>query len=140
MNSTKEVSLMKRQNIEVVIGFLDAIRRGDREAAAGFLHPDIFWQGVIPDLACRNSAEVLGIFLRRREDPTIEIDRLEVIGTPRGAVFAFHRPGTWEIEGTGIEIRGVMYHAAMIETGRITRLADYRDLADALAAADGQDD
>jgi len=29
---------MKRQNIEVVLGFLDAIRRRDREAAGDFLH------------------------------------------------------------------------------------------------------
>ena len=123
---------MKRQNIEVVIGFLDAVRRGDREAAAEFLDPDVFWQGVLPDLACRDSREVLDIFLRRREDP-IEIDRLEVIGTPRGAVFAFHRPETWEIEG--IEIQGVMYHAAEIEHRRITRIADYPDRDEAIAAA-----
>jgi hypothetical protein len=32
---------MKRQNLEIVLGFLDAIRRGDREAAADFLDPEI---------------------------------------------------------------------------------------------------
>ena len=129
---------MKRQNIEVVIGFLDAVRRSDREAAAEFLDADVFWQGLLPELACRDSREVLDIFLRRREDSTIEIDRLEVIGTPRGAVFAFHRPETWEVEG--IEVHGVIYHAAEIADGRISRIADYLEREEAVAAAGGVND
>ena len=55
-----ELNDVKRKSIEIVLGFLDAIRRRDRE---------------------------------------LEIDRLELIGTHRGAVFAVHRPETWEIEG-----------------------------------------
>jgi hypothetical protein len=125
---------MKRQNIEVIIGFLDAIRRADREAAGAFLHPDIFWQGVAPHLACRNDSEVLGIFLSRRGEQAIEINRLEVIGGARGAVFAIHRPEAWEIEG--IHVAGVMYHAAQIDGGRIRRLSDYTDLAEAMAEVD----
>src|SRR5262245_15307494 len=104
----KELTEMKRQNIEVVLGFLDAIRRRDREAAAGFLHREIVWNGVVPDLACRTPGEVLDIFLGRR-DEQIEIDRLELIGAEQSAVFAFHRPEIWEV--AGVEIRGSMYHA-----------------------------
>src|SRR5256885_7148829 len=99
---------MRRQNIEVVLGFLDAIRRRDREAAADFLAPNVVWQGVVPDLVCRSSGEVLGIFLGQR-DERIEIDRLELIGTERGAVFAVHRPEAWEV--AGVQIPGAMYHA-----------------------------
>jgi len=123
---------MKRQNIEVVLGFLDAIRRRDGEAAARFLHPQIVWQGVVPDLVCHTPAEVLGIFLARRDD-RIEIDRLDLIGAQAGAVFAFHRPEVWEV--AGVEIQGAIYHAVEIEDGRITRIADYADRAQALAAA-----
>jgi hypothetical protein len=54
---------MKRKNIEVVLGFLDAIRRRDRGAAADFLHREITGRGVVPELACRTSGEVLEIFL-----------------------------------------------------------------------------
>ena len=78
---------MKRQNIEVVLGFLDAIRRRDREAAGDFLDPEIVWRGVVPDLVCRSPGEVLDIFLGRR-DEQIEVDRLELIGAEQGAVFA----------------------------------------------------
>jgi hypothetical protein len=87
---------MTRQNIEVVLGFLDAIRRRDREAAGEFLDPGIVWRGVVPDLVCRSPGEVLDVFLGRR-DEQIEVDRLELIGAERGAVFAFHRPEIWEV-------------------------------------------
>jgi hypothetical protein len=59
---------MKRQNIELVLGFLDAIRRRDRETAAGFLHPEIVWRGVVPDLVCASPREVLDSFLGRRDE------------------------------------------------------------------------
>ena len=128
---------MKRQNIEVVLGFLDAIRRRDREGAAGFLHREIVWKGVVPDLACRTPREVLDIFLGRR-DEQIEVDSLELIGAEHGAVFAFHRPQIWEV--AGVEIRGSMYHAAEVAEGRITRINDYAERAEALAAAGLGDD
>jgi hypothetical protein len=123
---------MKRQNIEVVLGFLDAIRRRDREAAGGFLRREIVWSGVVPDLVCRTPGEVLDIFLGRRDDQ-IEVDRLELIGAEQGAVFAFHRPEIWEI--AGIEIRGSMYHAVEVVDGRIRRINDYAERPEALAAA-----
>ena len=128
---------MKRQNIEVVLGFLDAIRRRDREAAAGFLHREIVWNGVVPDLACRTPGEVLAIFLGRR-DEQIEVDSLELIGAEEGAVFAFHKPEIWDV--AGVEIRGSMYHAVEIADARITRINDFAERGEALAAAGLGDD
>jgi ketosteroid isomerase-like protein len=128
---------MKRQNIEVVLGFLDAIRRRDRAAASDFLRREIVWRGVVPELACRNPGEVLDIFLGRR-DEQIEVDSLELIGTEQGAVFAFHRPEIWEV--AGVEIRGSMYHKVEVVDGRITRIDDYAERTEALAAAGLGDD
>jgi hypothetical protein len=128
---------MKRQNIEVVLGFLDAIRRGERETAAAFLHREIVWNGVVPGLACRTPDEVLDIFLGRR-DEQLEIDKLELIGAEQGAVFAFHRPEIWEV--AGVEIRGSIYHAVEIADARITSITDYAERAEALAAAGLGDD
>lgn len=128
---------MKRRNIEIVLGFLDAIRRRDREAAADFLHPEIVWRGVVPDLVCRSPREVLDVFFGAR-DGRIEVDRLELIGAERGAVFAVHRPEVWEV--ADVEIRGAMYHALEVEDGRITRINDYPERAQALAAVGLRDD
>jgi ketosteroid isomerase-like protein len=123
---------MKRQNIELALGFLDAIRRRDREAAAAFVDPEIVWRGVSPDLVCHGAAEVIDVFLDRR-DQEIEVDGLELIGAQGAVVFAVHRPDTWEI--ADVEIRGAMYHACAIEDGRITRIEDYAERDQALAAA-----
>jgi hypothetical protein len=123
---------MKRKNIEIVLGFLDAIRRRDREAAAGFLGPEIVWQGIVPGLVCRSPDEVLDVFLGQR-DQKIEVDHLELIGTEQGAVLALYRAEIWQIEG--IEIRGAVYHAAMITNGRITRIEDHADRERALTSA-----
>jgi len=42
----------KRSNIEFMIAWLDALRRGDREAAAAALHPAVVWQGMRPEWGC----------------------------------------------------------------------------------------
>ena len=123
---------MKRKNIEIMLGFLDAIRRRDRQAAAEFLDPAVVWRGVVPGIVCRTPGEVLDVFLGER-GRELEIDRLEVIGTDRGAVFAVHGPETWEIEG--VELRGAIYHAVAIDGDRITRLEDHAELEQACTAA-----
>jgi hypothetical protein len=121
---------MKRDNIELVIGFLDAIRRRERETAGQSLSSEITWQGVLPDLVCRTPGEVLDVFLDQR-DQDIEVDRLELLATENGALLAFHRPESWEI--AGIQIEGVVYHTLVIENGRITTIEDHIDRDHALA-------
>lgn len=126
---------MKRHNIELVLGFLDAVRRGDRDAAAACLDRDIVWRGVLPELVCRGPEAVLDIFMRQRGDEEIEVERLELIGTDNGAVLALHRPETWAI--AGVEIRGVLYHALTIEKEKIATIDDHAERGEALAAAGG---
>jgi ketosteroid isomerase-like protein len=123
---------VKRQNIELTLGFLDAVRRRDRAAARGFLDPGIVWQGIVPDLICHGSDEVLDIFLAER-DRKIEVEGMELIGSEAGAVFAFHRPDVHEV--AGVEIQGALHHALTIVDGRITRIEDCPGREEALAAA-----
>jgi hypothetical protein len=120
----------KREHIEVVIAFLDAVRRDDREAAEAQLDPDIIWTGLAPDQGCGTPTEVVDVWLSRREQP-IEVDRLELVASDRGAVFAFHLP---DIPTDLIEAGGPVYHALNIETGKITRITAHRAFADAVAA------
>jgi hypothetical protein len=71
-------------------------------------------------------------------DGRIEVDRLELIGAERGAVFAVHRPEVWEV--AGVEIRGAMYNALEVEDSRIARIDAHRERAKALAAVGLRDD
>jgi len=48
---------VKRENIEFLIGFLDALRRDDRDAVRAALKPEIVWQGLRPDLVCHGADE-----------------------------------------------------------------------------------
>ena len=80
---------------------------------------------------------MLDVFFGAR-DGRIEVDRLELIGAERGAVFAVFRPEVWEV--AGVEIRGAMYHAVEVADGRITRINDYPERAQALAAVGLGDD
>jgi hypothetical protein len=114
---------VKRENIEILIGFLDSIRQRDRKGAEAFLHPAITRQGLDPDATCRTLGEVLDIFLGKgaRE---MEIEALEVTGTELGVVFAFHRSEPPDVDE---ELIGRIYHSCGLEGGRITSIQDHRE-------------
>src|SRR6266536_746453 len=69
-----------QENLEtVMIDFLGALRRGDFEAAAGLLDPDVSWQGVREEWVCHGREEVVDTFRwgleRRREIDALEFTR-----------------------------------------------------------------
>jgi ketosteroid isomerase-like protein len=47
--------------IEAVVGWMDAMRRGDLDGAAGWFHPDVTWKGVPDDAVCRNRDDVVAM-------------------------------------------------------------------------------
>jgi ketosteroid isomerase-like protein len=47
--------------IEAVVGWMDAMRRGDLDGAAGWFHRDVTWKGVPDDAVCRNRDDVLAM-------------------------------------------------------------------------------
>jgi hypothetical protein len=119
--------MSRRDHIELVIAFLDAIRRGDREAAEAQLDPGVVWTGLEPDQGCATPTEVVDVWLSRREQP-IEVDRLDLVAAEPGAVFAFHLP---DAPTDLVEAGGPVYHALSIRSGSVTRITAHRALADA---------
>ena len=66
-----------QENLEtVMIDFLGALRRGDFEAAAGLLDPDVSWQGLREEWVCKGREEVVDTF-RCGLEQRREIDALE---------------------------------------------------------------
>jgi hypothetical protein len=50
---------MKRHNLEVILAWLDALRRRDLQALRSALDPAIVWQGLRDDLSCHGPHEVV---------------------------------------------------------------------------------
>jgi limonene-1,2-epoxide hydrolase len=137
---------MRPNALEVVVGWLDAMRRGDLDAAAGWFHPDVTWKGVPEDAVCRNRAEVIDMLgdslVPCHEDPrAYELEdglrganAVELIApSPGTAVLGAKIPGLSEVGG--MELAGQLYNVFRVRDGRIAAVADYALRQEALEAA-----
>jgi hypothetical protein len=120
---------MKRDNIEFMVGWLDALRRDDRETLLATLDGDVVWQGLEDEWVCHGAQEVVDTFTGQRDEAR-DVDALELIGAERHAIL--HSRGAGVLE---IELPDGIYNVFAIDDGRITRIDDYAGRRDALAAA-----
>ncbi len=120
---------MKRDNIEFIVGWLDALRRDDREALLATLDPGIVWHGLKEEWVCNGPDEVISVFTIQR-DAARELDALELIGADGHAIL--HARGAGLLE---IELDDGIYNVFAIEEQSITRIDDYAERRRALAAA-----
>lgn len=123
---------MKRDNLELILAWLDALRRRDLPALRAALDPTIIWQGLRQDLTCRGANEVVAGFVSAR-DERYDIDALELVPTPTHVVLGIRRSELREI--AGIPLDGEIYNVFTIADGKITRIEDHARRDDALAAA-----
>lgn len=124
---------MKRHTIEFLIGFLDALRRDDRDAVRSALRPDVVWHGLRPDLVCRNADEVVETFVANRDERPGEIERLELIGGERHAIL--HAAGGDVTDVAGIALPDGIYNVFAVDDGVVTEIRDFSDRSEAFAAA-----
>lgn len=123
---------MKRDNLELIVAWLDALRRGDVAALTAALDPAVVWHGLRADLSCRGPDEVVSNFLAAR-DENDDIDALELIPATGHVVLGVRRAELREI--AGIPLDGEIYNVFAIAAGRITRIEDHARRDRALAAA-----
>ena len=122
----------KRRHIELLLGWLDALRRRDLEALAAVLDPDIAWQGLREDLICRGREEVVDAFVARR-DQDYEVESVELIAGDDHVVLGVRVPGLREV--AGIEVEGEIYNVFTIADRKVIRIRDYLKQSEALDAA-----
>jgi ribosomal protein S18 acetylase RimI-like enzyme len=125
---------MKRQNIEFLWSWFDAMRRRDTESMAAALDPAIVWQGVRPDLVCHGPDEVIDAFLAGY-DANQAIDSLELLGGDDHIVLGVRAP---DLAIDEVETAGEIYNVFTIDGQKITRIEDYLEREVALAAASVQ--
>jgi len=136
---------MQPNAIEAVVGWMDAMRRGDLDDAAGWFHPNVTWKGVAYDALCRNRAEVIQMLrdsltplsggsadLRARRGLR-GAEAVELITAVRG-----HRSrgeGAGTDRGRGHRARRPTVQCFGVRNGRIVAVADYALREEALDAA-----
>jgi len=76
---------MKRDTIEFMVGWLDALRRDDREALLATVDPGVVWQGLEDEWRCSGRDEVVGVVTAQRGEAG-ELDALALIGAERHAI------------------------------------------------------
>ena len=135
--------------IEAVVGWMDAMRRGDLDGAAEWFHPDVTWTGVPAGAVCRSRDEVLDM-LRDSLTPcpgdpqSYELDEglrgaeaVELIAPSADTVVLGAKvPGLSEVGGESLA--GQLFNVFRVQEGRIVAVADYALRNEALQAADAE--
>jgi limonene-1,2-epoxide hydrolase len=126
------VGIHGAEPLDLVVGWLDAMRRGDLEEVEDRLDPDVTWRGVRDSAVCRNRDEVLEM-LQGSLEGRLGADAVELIAGDGCAVLGAKVPGLAEIGGT--EVRGQLFNVFRVGCGRIIAVEDYAHREEALAAA-----
>jgi limonene-1,2-epoxide hydrolase len=121
--------------LDVVVGWLDAMRRGDLDEVERWLDPDITWRGVRDAAVCRDRKEVLEM-LQGSLEGRLGADAVEVIAADGAAVLGAKVPGLAEIGG--VDVHGQLFNVFRVGCGRIIAVEDYARREEALAAADAK--
>jgi ketosteroid isomerase-like protein len=118
--------------LDVVVGWLDAMRRGDLEDVEQWFDPQVTWRGVRDADVCRNRDEVLEM-LQGSLEGRLGADAVELVAGDGVVVLGAKHPGLGEIGG--VDVRGQLFNVFRVGCGRIMAVEDYAHREEALAAA-----
>jgi hypothetical protein len=135
--------------VEAVVGWMDAMRRGDLSAAAEWFDPDVTWRGVHDDAVCRDRDDVIEMLGDSLVPCPDDPNSLELEPGLRGAVavelisadaetvvLGAKLPGLDEVGG--VPVRGQLFNVFRVRDGLIVDVSDYARREEALAAAGAQ--
>lgn len=123
---------LRNDNLELVlVGWLDAQRRHDIEAIERHLHPDAVWQGLRPDLVCRNRNQVLDN-IRDRGAQLPDVEGIELCAEGDQVLFVVRSPDLVEVAGE--PLNGQVNQVFTIADGLIVRMDEYRSRHEAIEA------
>lgn len=124
---------MAAGDLELLRRGWDAVARGDLEAVAEILHPDVRWYGAgerDEPGGCHSRGEALA-FIRRALDEGVTSELLDVRATGDRVVAI---PQTHAADG---EARGPHGEIVTVRDGRVVEMVVYPTVDEALAAAKG---
>jgi ketosteroid isomerase-like protein len=119
-------------NLELVLDWIDALRRRNIDAITERFHPDVAWEDVAGGLACDGREQVLAWLRSAPEQPT-DVDALELVADADHVVFGVRNHARQEL--AGVQLDGQLYTVFTLRHGQIVHLHDHARRADALAEA-----
>lgn len=125
----------RHRELVLLVGWLDAMRRGDLDAVREYFQPNATWEGVRASATCHNRDEILDMLRDSQDWPVI--DAIELISGRGAAILGAKSPEFDEIGGVPLENQ--VYSVFFVSDGRITGARDFPVRAEALEAA-GADD
>ena len=116
------MSASTRQDLDVVLDWITALRKGDLERVTDLLHPDVTWQGLTHDLVLAGRADVVDA-IGDQLPLDFHVDALEIISGPRQVVVGTrsdHLPAPPDME-----LNGQIYNVFECRDGRLCSIKDF---------------
>ena len=123
-----------RTTIERVMAWLDAMRRGDLDAAVACFAPDVVWEGLVPGVECANRDEVRDMLSESIKDD-MDVQHLEVLGSSDRAMLGVRSAELEEL--AGVTLHGQLFNVFTIRDELIVRVRDFALRREAQEAAGG---
>jgi limonene-1,2-epoxide hydrolase len=126
---------MTARNIEIILGGLvDAVRYRDPARIAGFLAPELVWDGVSPGLRCEGREQAMGLIRNRLAAAPLTVDAVEAVDAGEHVIIGLRGPGFNQTPGDLATV-GQVFFVFTFSDGKVVRWRDYRTRAAAVAAA-----
>jgi limonene-1,2-epoxide hydrolase len=119
-------------NLQFVLDWIDALRRGDVDAIVERFHPDVAWEDVTGAVACEGREQVLAWLRAARAQPT-EVDALELRADADHVVLGVRNHARQEL--AGVKLDGQLFTVFTVRDGQIVHLHDHAHRTEALSEA-----
>jgi len=119
-------------NLQLVLDWIDALRRGDIDTVAERFHPDVAWTDLTGSVACAGREQVLA-WLRAAPAEPPDVDALELLANDDHVVLGVRNLSRQEL--AGVHLAGQLFTVFTLRDGRVVHLRDHPHREDALAQA-----
>jgi ketosteroid isomerase-like protein len=123
----------QRERLEVVVAWIDALRRGDLDALASLLHADVVWRGVPADAICRGRDDVLAVLRERLAEGLPDVTAIELVAGESAVTLGVRAGDLREVDD--VPLPGQVFNVLRVQDGLIVAMEDHALRDSALAAA-----